>query len=46
LRIDWSPDPIAAMLEGWVVYEPQIDDYVMRAYNPAQAPSYGVPGDP
>lgn len=46
LRIDWSPDPISAMLEGWAVYEPQIDDYVMRAYNPGEAPSYGVPGDP
>jgi uncharacterized Ntn-hydrolase superfamily protein len=46
LRIDWSPDPIAAMLEGWAVYEPQIDAYVLRAYDPAEAPSYGVPGDP
>ncbi|MGD8349188.1 MAG: DUF1028 domain-containing protein [Gammaproteobacteria bacterium] len=46
LRIDWSPDPIAAIVEGWAVYEPQIDDYVLRAYNPVEAPSYGVPGDP
>lgn len=46
LRIDWSPDPIAAMHEGWAVYEPQIEDYVLRAYDPAEAPSYGVPGDP
>ena len=46
LRIDWDQDPIAAMLAGWQVYEPQIDDYVTRAYNPDDAPSYGVPGDP
>ncbi|MDH3761476.1 MAG: DUF1028 domain-containing protein [Gammaproteobacteria bacterium] len=46
LRIDWDQDPIARMLAGWEVYEPQIDDYVTRAYNPDDAPSYGVPGDP
>ena len=46
LRIDWADDPIAAMQTGWAVYEPQVDDYVTRAYDPQQAPSYGVPGDP
>ena len=46
LRIDWDEDPIAKMIIGWEVYEPQIDDYVTRAYNPDDAPSYGVPGDP
>ena len=46
LRIDWDEDPIARMIAGWAVYEPQIDDYVTRAYNPDDAPSYGVPGDP
>ncbi len=46
LRIDWDEDPIARMQAGWQVYEPQIDDYVTRAYNPDDAPSYGVPGDP
>lgn len=46
LRIDWDRDPIGKMLAGWQVYEPQIDDYVTRAYNPDDAPSYGVPGDP
>jgi hypothetical protein len=55
LRIDWDEEPIAKMLwdeepiakilTGWEVYEPQIDDYVTRAYRPADAPSYGVPGD-
>ena len=46
LRIDWDDDPIAKMVAGWEVYEPQIDDYVTRAYNPDDAPAYGVPGDP
>ena len=46
LRIDWDEDPLAAMRKGWQVYEPQIDDYVTRAYAPEDAPSYGVPGDP
>lgn len=46
LRIDWDEDPIAKMKVGWQVYEPQIDDYVTRAYNPDDAPSYGVAGDP
>ena len=46
LRIDWDDDPIAKMQAGWAVYEPQIDDYVTRAYNPEGAPAYGVPGDP
>jgi len=46
LRIDWDDAPIVKMTAGWAVYEAQIDDYVKRAYNPEQAPSYGVPGDP
>ncbi len=46
LRIDWDDDPIGKMRAGWQVYEPQIDDYVTRAYDPDDAPSYGVPGDP
>ncbi len=46
LRIDWDDDPIAKLQAGWEVYEPQIDDYVTRAYNPDDAPAYGVPGDP
>jgi len=46
LRIDWDHDPIAKMQAGWAVYEPQVQDYITRAYNPEAAPSYGVPGDP
>ena len=46
LRIDWDDDPVTGLERGWSVYEPQIDDYVTRAYDPEAAPSYGVPGDP
>ena len=46
LRIDWDEDPIGKMLTGWEIYEPQVNDYITRAYNPEEAPSYGVPGDP
>ena len=46
LRIDWDEDPIGKMFAGWEVYEPQIGDYVTRAIQPEEAPSYGVPGDP
>jgi uncharacterized Ntn-hydrolase superfamily protein len=45
LRIDWDEDPIAKITAGWAVYEPQIDDYITRAFDPSEAPSYGVPGD-
>ena len=45
LRIDWDDDPLAKMHAGWAVYEPQVEDYITRAYNPEDAPSYGVPGD-
>jgi uncharacterized Ntn-hydrolase superfamily protein len=47
LRIDWSDaDPIAALTAVWGIYAPQIDDYVRRALDPGDAPSFGVPGDP
>jgi uncharacterized Ntn-hydrolase superfamily protein len=45
LRVDWHDAPIAALRGIWEVYEPQMADYVMRAIDPTQAPSYGVPGD-
>ena len=45
LRIDWDDDPISKMIAGWLVYEPQIEDYVTRALDPSRAPAYGVPGD-
>lgn len=47
LRIDWSEDSVMQDLQGlWHTYQPQMKDYVTRARNPKEAPSYGVPGDP
>ncbi|MCB1410674.1 MAG: DUF1028 domain-containing protein [Rhodobacteraceae bacterium] len=47
LRCDWIDDgcPIEAIARAWEVYAPQADAYVIRALNPVEAPSYGVPGD-
>ncbi len=46
LRVDWDEsDPVGALRALWTDYEPQMNDYVLRALDPAQAPSYGVPGD-
>jgi uncharacterized Ntn-hydrolase superfamily protein len=46
LRIDWTEhDPISELNQLWLAYQPQMNDYVTRAIDPTQAPSYGVPGD-
>lgn len=46
LRVDWSDDcPVEALAALWQRYQPQLEDYVRRALDPAAAPSYGVPGD-
>jgi uncharacterized Ntn-hydrolase superfamily protein len=46
LRCDWTDDcPIEELAKLWGLYKPQLDAYVTRALNPADAPSYGVPGD-
>lgn len=46
LRVDWTDDcPIAALASLWTLYKPQLEDYLVRAQNPAGAPKYGVPGD-
>lgn len=46
LRVDWTEGcPIEGIASLWDVYKPQLDAYVTRALNPADAPSYGVPGD-
>lgn len=46
LRCDWTEEcPIAKIASLWELYKPQLDDYVKRALNPGDAPSYGVPGD-
>ncbi len=47
LRCDWDDiDPIAMLRRLWTDYEPQMLAYRTRALNPADAPSYNVPGDP
>ena len=46
LRIDWTDgSPIAELKSLWQRYQPQMKDYITRAKDPTQAPSYGVPGD-
>jgi uncharacterized Ntn-hydrolase superfamily protein len=45
LRVDWDENPISKLQTIWNEYEPQMADYVTRAFNPEAAPSYGVPGD-
>lgn len=46
LRVDWAEeDPIGELGKLWSAYRPQMQDYVTRALDPTQAPSYGVPGD-
>lgn len=47
LRVDWTDAlPLAELQSLWRLYQPQMKDYVTRAKDPTQAPSYGVPGDP
>jgi uncharacterized Ntn-hydrolase superfamily protein len=47
LRVDWNVrDPVAVLRDLWTDYQPQMEDYVTRALDPASAPAYGVPGDP
>lgn len=46
LRVDWADDgPDRALRRLWTDYEPQMNAYRTRAINPAEAPTYGVPGD-
>lgn len=46
LRCDWTHDcPIVKLSEAWKIYKPQVKDYLQRAIDPTQAPSYNVPGD-
>ena len=46
LRVDLDEhDPIKTLRALWADYEPQMNDYVTRAVNPSDAPSYGVPGN-
>jgi uncharacterized Ntn-hydrolase superfamily protein len=46
LRVDWADEnPIGELGKLWRAYQPQMQDYIDRALNPAKAPGYGVPGD-
>jgi len=46
LRCDWTDGcPIEELARLWDIYKPQMESYVIRAINPAGAPSFGVPGD-
>jgi uncharacterized Ntn-hydrolase superfamily protein len=45
LRVDWSDSPIADLRALWQLWAPQKSDYVTRALDPTNSPSYGVPGD-
>ena len=46
LRVDWvDEDPVAELISLWERYQPQVEDYIRRALDPAAAPSFGVPGD-
>lgn len=47
LRVDWADDtrPIEALARAWEIYQPQADQYVMRALKPTDADSFGVPGN-
>jgi uncharacterized Ntn-hydrolase superfamily protein len=46
LRVDWDDEnPIRVLRKLWEDYRPQMGAYLRRALDPAQAPSYGVPGD-
>lgn len=46
LRVDWADDdPVAELTSLWERYQPQVEDYVRRALDPAAAPSFGVPGN-
>jgi len=45
LRVDWADFPIAQLGSLWRLWQPQEAAYLQRALNPAESPSYGVPGD-
>lgn len=46
LRVDWADDnPVGELTALWERYEPQVEDYVRRALDPAAAPGFDVPGE-
>lgn len=45
LRVDWHIEPITELRMIWQNYQPQMQAYITRAKDPANAESFGVPGD-
>ncbi|OIN05541.1 DUF1028 domain-containing protein [Oceanisphaera psychrotolerans] len=45
LRVDWHIEPITELRMVWQNYQPQMQAYITRARDPANAGSFGVPGD-
>ncbi|MAK92714.1 MAG: fimbrial assembly protein FimA [Oleibacter sp.] len=45
LRVDWHEEPLTELETLWNLYEPQMSPYIVRAKNPAESESFGVPGD-
>ena len=41
-KVDWVKCPVEKLAELWQSYQPQMNDYILRAVDPSQAPSYGV----
>jgi uncharacterized Ntn-hydrolase superfamily protein len=44
LRVDWHEDPIRELSQLWSMWQPQHEDYVVRAVDPARAPTFEVSG--
>ncbi|MFL6178306.1 MAG: DUF1028 domain-containing protein [Actinomycetes bacterium] len=45
LRVDWHSEPVTELGRLWQVWHPQEHAYMVRALDPQDSPSYGVPGD-
>ncbi|WKX25438.1 DUF1028 domain-containing protein [Tatumella ptyseos] len=45
LRVDWADNPTVRLRELWTLWQPQQQDYLVRALDPRLAPRYGVPGN-
>ncbi len=43
--VDYSENPLEDLKKLWELYEPQANDYKVRAVVPELAPSYGVKGN-
>lgn len=43
LRCDWDDAPVWRLNDLWEAYQPQMDDYVVRALDPSSMPAYMAP---